>query len=235
MVEALETAAASQGVKLISDGINYFYAACLDPIGVMQSKLKHGWTPSSSDFSRYKGTTPTFSWAKLRNGTPLILDNSPEDVFNVLQRNSSLELWLLTINEVPPRHTTTGCTLFHTVCRSQLSESDKLAVIDKLVAQGHSPLTPSFTNEKAVSLATEASVRASLGRCMEWQPVAGRQWWWGPCFRQRARAALLVMNRLNGGWRAAGKAGLLFARDVRHEIIRHVARGEHVYVESSEK
>lgn len=165
-------------------------------------------------------------WAELRNGTPLTLDNSDGDVFNVAMRSNNADFWNLAIHELPHRHPGTGDTLFHAVCKSALSESGKLRVIERLKSMLHNPLTPNFVNQMAVSLAREVSVRHAIEQYMQWQPIKERMWWWGPCFRLRAVAVLLVLYRHN-----RGKCGWnVVPREVRIMIVKCLAREEFTYV-----
>jgi hypothetical protein len=57
-------------------------------------------------------------WAQLRNGVPLLFDESEHDVFNALSRSNSVNLWMWASCEPDmQRHPKTGDTVLHLLCR----------------------------------------------------------------------------------------------------------------------
>jgi hypothetical protein len=168
-----------------------------DPVGSMTWCVSYGAKPSKTAFAAYVGDLPLVRWSRLRNGWPLLLDDSENDVFNALERSRRVQLWQWASSELPHQHPVTGDTVFHLLCRTNaLPLTGRMQVLADLKAHHRNPLTPNYRNELCIEFTSDAELRKSLQEYMCWQPDKRVMEWFGPFFQRRAWALLLVRNRL---------------------------------------
>jgi hypothetical protein len=118
-----------------------------------------------------------------------------------------------------PRHPLTGDTMLHVAARTNN------AVLMRACFDSHqNPLLRNRYLLLAVESATDAAMRAELHRYSLWRPTELVTRWFGPYFRGRARAWLLVCAR----WSRDGTRNV--ARDVQLLIVRFVAAAEETFV-----
>jgi hypothetical protein len=88
----------------------------------------------------------------LRNGVPLLFDESEDDVFNALSRSNSVDLWIWASCEPGfQQHSKTGDTVLHLLCRTEsLNSEEKMTVLSTLKKDFRNPLIPNFENELAI-------------------------------------------------------------------------------------
>ncbi len=191
-----------------------------DPIGCMKMLVQLGL--EVDDFSR--GWRSTVHWARLRNGRRLHFDGSARDVFNQLSKSRDDDLWIWASREPCfQQHPTTGDTVLHLLARTdKLSSDQKMKVFAALKEDFRNPLIPNFQNERAIDLTSDPVLKAELAKYMEWQPNRWAMHWFGPLFRKRAFALLLVLKRYPRA----------YVKDIRHLLVKYVARAEHIYVPS---
>jgi hypothetical protein len=205
----------------------------LDPIGSLVWCARLGAYSSRREFAEHWTRNKMPSWAFLRNGRRLLLDNSAHDVFGSLQRCRNVELWVWASSELPHQHPLTGDTVFHLLCRSDsLTTEEKLDVLADLRRHHRNPLTPNYRNELCVELTNDAELKKALQSYMCWQPERLVMEWFGPFFQQRAWALLLVCKRLKSE-HPKRLAGL--NRDIRYLLVKYASRLEHIYVPSKLK
>lgn len=196
-----------------------------DPVGSFAMCQKLGvamrsfWSSDIDHLcSRYRDES---IWSHLRNGLPLKLDDSEDDVFNALERCDRVRLWIYASREPCfQQHPLTGDTVLHLLCRTEkLSLYQKLDVLDELKRDFRNPLIPNFKGERAIDLACASALKREIARYMEFQ---GNRWvmhWYGPAFRKRAFALLLVMKRL----------GVNANKEERELLIRYLTKVEFIY------
>ncbi len=191
-----------------------------DPIGCMKMHVQLGF--EVDDFSL--GWDSTVRWARLRNGRRPHFDGSVKDVFIQLSRSINKDLWILASREPCfQQHPKTGDTVFHLLARTdKLSSDQKMNVFAALKKDFRNPLIPNFQNERAIDLTSDPVLKAELAKYMEWQPNRWAMHWFGPLFRKRAFALLLVLKRYPRA----------YVKDIRHLLVKYVARAEHIYVTS---
>ncbi len=191
-----------------------------DPIGCMKMQVQLGL--EVDDFSR--GWDSTVRWARLRNGRRLHFDGSAGDVFNQLSKSRKEDLWILASREPCfQQHPTTGDTVLHLLARTaNLSSDEKIDIFAALKKDFRNPLIPNFQNERAIDLTSDPVLKAELAKYMEWQPNRWAMHWFGPLFRKRAFALLLVLKRYPRA----------YVKDIRHLLVKYLARAEHIYVPS---
>ncbi len=192
-----------------------------DPIGSMTIRIKLGLDVSnfSTRFSDAK-----FNWALLRNGKKQFLDGSANDVFNLLSQSKDPKLWILASREPCfPQHPNTGDTVLHLLSRTdKLSSKQRMEVLAALKNDFRNPLIPNFNNKRAIDLTSDPALKVELAKYMEWQPHRSVMHWYGPLFRERAFALLSVLKRYPRA----------YVKDVRHLLVKHLAKVEHIYVPS---
>ncbi len=191
-----------------------------DPIGCMKMQVQLGL--EVEDFLH--GWDSTVHWARLRNGRRLHFDGSHGDVFNRLSESASDNLWILASREpCLQQHCTTGDTVLHLLARTdKLSSDQKMKVFAALKKDFRNPLIPNFRNERAIDLTSDPVLKAELAKYMEWQPNRWAMHWFGPVFRGRAFALLLVLKRYPR----------VYIKDIRYLLLKYLARVEHIYVPS---
>jgi ankyrin repeat protein len=206
-----------------------------DPVGSLTCATEHGASVSDNDFAVgvFDGEwSHAVLWADLRNGLPILLDDSDNDAFRALLESKDAKLWKWASSELPHQHPTTGDTVFHVLCRSEaLNVSDKLAVLADLRLHYRNPLTPNYRNELCVQLAKEPELKKALQEYACWQPYWQAMEWFGPLFQKRAFALLLVCYRLKA------KHPKLLAglnRDIRHLLVKYASGVEYIYVPSKQ-
>jgi hypothetical protein len=59
--------------------------------------------------------TPEMNWSMLRNGFPLLFDESQHDVFNALSRSNSVNLWIWAACE-PDKKDIRGLVTLFCIC-----------------------------------------------------------------------------------------------------------------------
>jgi hypothetical protein len=206
-----------------------------DPVGSATSAVEHGVILSLSKFAQNASSGKWSSaqgWAHLRNGKPIRLDDSQNDVFRTLVRSADAELWKWASSELPHQHQITGDTVFHLLCRTEaLPIKQKLAVLADLKKHYRNPLTPNYRNELCVQLAKEPELKNALQQYTCWQPHRLAMEWFGPLFQKRAFAVLLVCYRLKT-MHPKVLAGL--NRDIRHLLVKYASRVEYIYVPSKQ-
>ncbi len=191
-----------------------------DPIGCMKMLVQLGL--GVKDFSH--GWDSLVDWARLRNGRRLHFDGSVKDVFNQLSQSRQEDLWIWASREPCfQQHPTTGDTVLHLLARTDnLSSDEKMKVFAALKKDFRNPLIPNFQNERAIDLTSDPVLKAELAKYMEWQPNRWAMHWFGPLFRKRAFALLLVLKRYPRA----------YVKDIRHLLVKYLARAEHIYVPS---
>ncbi len=194
-----------------------------DPIGSMTMHIQLGcYVYSFSDFGA--GANANFLWASLRNGEKQSFDRSSDDIFNVLSESNDPELWIVASSEPCfQQHPKTGDTVFHMLSRTDnLSSEQKMEVFAALKKDYRNPLIPNFQNKRAIDLTSDFALKVELARYMEWQPNRWVMKWYGPFFRKRAFALLLVLKRYPRA----------YVKDIRHLLVKYLAKAEHIYVPS---
>ncbi len=209
------------------------YSPDKDPIGALTWCVRFGGIPNPRNFSESIDSDWSVAqvWADLRLGLPLPLDNSSHDVFLALERSSDVQLWKWASSEQHmQRHPITGDTVFHLLCRSgALNLQGKLEVLADLKAHYRNPLTPNYRNELCIDLTANDVLRNELRAYMCWQPLKLVMEWFGPGFRPRAWALLLVCHRLKCE-HPRRLAGL--DRAMCHLLVTYLTKIEHIYVPS---
>ncbi len=202
------------------------YIAASDPMRSLSIRSENGLGGALIfDAPQFQYTS---RWTGLRTGEPFVLDGSARDVYQVLATAADVRLWKWASNELPQQHPLTGDTLFHALCRNTaLSVSDKLAVLADLKSYHRNPLAPNRKGELCVELAKEAELKQELGRYMTWQPNRFVTHWFGPLFRKRAFALLLVCNRMR---KEHPKRLSGISNDIRHLLVRYASKAELIYV-----
>jgi ankyrin repeat protein len=166
------------------------YTSNFDPIGSLVVATKFGRIATSNDFSisiAVNGVSE-LCWAQLRNGVPLLFDESEHDVFNALSRKNSVNLWILASCEPGfQQHPTTGDTVLHLLCRTEsLNTEEKMNVLSSLKKDFRNPLIPNFRNQlipnfrnqlipnfrnqRAIDLTNDPIVKAGLNAYMQFKP-----------------------------------------------------------------
>ena len=127
------------------------------------------------------------SFAHLRNGQPLLLDNSAADVFNALCESNKEELWILASREPDfGRHPLSGDTVLHLLARSTaLTTEQKLRVLENLKKDYRNPLIPNYKNKRAIDLTTDPVLKQQLAVYMEFRCDGRVLEWYGPMLRLR--------------------------------------------------
>jgi hypothetical protein len=192
-----------------------------DPIGAMTLNRELGKVILSSWFANNVDKAPEWAWALLRSGR-LLFDESPDDVFNGLERCNQVKLWIWASRESDmQRHPKTGETVLHLLARSDaLTTEQKLEVLAEVKKDFRNPLIPNFKNERAVDLTSDPVLKAELLKYMEFQAEKMVMRWYGPVFRERVFTMLLVLKRLHV---AANK-------DIRKLLAKYMSKVEHIYV-----
>jgi ankyrin repeat protein len=192
-----------------------------DPIGAMTLSRELGKEMYSSWFAVNVNSNPEWAWAYLRSGA-LRLDESPTDVFNALARCDQVKLWILASREPGfQQHPTTGETVLHLLARSNaLTTEQKLEVLAELKKDFRNPQIPNFKNQRAADLTSDPVLKAELLKYMEFQAEKMVMRWYGPVFRQRVFTMLLVLKRLNVGY-----------KDIRKLLAKYMSKVEHIYVQ----
>jgi ankyrin repeat protein len=209
-------------------------ASFQDPVGSFTCAVELGAPLGKNFFSHAILRTKTScagTWANLRNGQPLLLDGSEDDVFRSLVESKDAELWKWASSEpLMQQHPITGDTMFHLLCNTEaLTIEQKLVVLADLKLHYRNPLTPNYHNELCVQLAREPELKKALQEYACWQPHRLAMEWFGPLFQKRAFALLLVCYRLKA------KHPKLLAglnRDIRHLLVQYASRVEYIYVPS---
>ena len=194
-----------------------------DPIGNMAMRIQLGAAVKRfSDFERVKDAN--ILWASLRNGKKQCFDESEDDIFEVLYKRDDPMLWILASREPCfQQHPPTGDTVLHMLCRTDsLSFEQNMEVFAALKKDHRNPLIPNFNNERAIDLTSDPALKVELARYMEWQPHRSVMHWYGPLFRTRAFALLLVLKRYPRA----------YVKDVRHLLVKYLAKVEHIYIPS---
>ncbi len=192
-----------------------------DPIGKMAVLVQLGWRVK---MFRAVGFGANNLWARLRNGKKQLFDGSVRDVFNVLSESNDPKLWILASSEPCfQQHPKTGNTVLHLLSRTdKLNFDQKMEVLSALKKDYRNPLIPNFQNERAIDLTNDSALKVELARYMEWQPNRWAMKWYGPLFRERAFALLLVLKRYPRA----------YMKDIRHLLVKYLAKVEHIYVPS---
>ncbi len=194
-----------------------------DPIGNMAMRIQLGCDVYSfADF--VTGTDANILWAALRNGEKQRFDKSEDDIFNVVSEINDPKLWILASNEPCfQQHPKTGDTVLHLLSRTdKLSSEQKMEVLAALKKDYRNPLIPNFQNKRAIDLTSDSALKVELAKYMDWQPNRWVMKWYGPVFRKRAFALLLVLKRYPRA----------YVKDVRHLLVKYLAKVEHIYVPS---
>jgi hypothetical protein len=208
-----------------------------DPVGSLTCALEHGAVVSQRSFWGNvvrEDSLWTMSWAFLRTGEALCLDDQDGENFRAVLRSNDTRLWKWASSEPQmQQHPVTGDTVFHLLCRSEaLDVPSKLAVLADLRAQYRNPLVPNYRNELCVGLAKEPELMKALLEYACWQPHRLVMHWFGPLFQMRAWALLLVSYRMKKLYPKV-LAGL--NRDMRHLLVRYASRIEYIYVPSKQQ
>ncbi len=191
-----------------------------DPIGSMTMHIQLGLNVWTFPFS----AKHQINWAMLRNGCKQRFDRSNEDIFNVLSESNDPKLWILASSEPCfQQHPQTGDTVLHLLSRTEkLSSEQKMEVFAALKKDFRNPLIPNFQNKRAIDLTKDTALKVELAKFMEWQPNRWVMKWYGPFFRERAFALLLVLKRYPRA----------YVKDIRHLLVKYLAKVEHIYVPS---
>jgi hypothetical protein len=119
------------------------------------------------------------------------------------------------------RHPKTGDTVLHLLCRTEsLNTEERMTILSALKKDFRNPLIPNFRNEPAIDLTNDPILKADLNTYMQFKPKRRVMQWFGPLFRKRVFAFLLVLKRLKMG----------VYKDVRLLLIKYMSKGEHIYV-----
>lgn len=212
---------------------SHHYLSTSDPLGTMDLQVQlGGFSQKSDDFvvRVSKRGRSKECWSKLRNGCPLLYGMTSFDrfdVFEALCASGSVLLWILASREPGFQiHPHTGDTIFHLLCRSQaLKTEEKIEILTELKRDFRNPLIPNFRNERAIDLCKEPELKEKLSCYMLFQPQRLVMNWFGPFFRMRVVALLLVLKR----FRVAAN------KDVRLLLIRSLAKVEVIYVRSDKR
>ncbi len=194
-----------------------------DPIGCMTMRIQLSCDVYSfADF--VAGTDANILWAALRNGEKQRFDRSDDDIFNVLSGSNDPKLWILASSEPCfQQHPKTGDTVLHLLSRTdKLNSGQKMEVFAALKKDYRNPLIPNFQNKRAIDLTSDSALKAELAKYMDWQPNRWVMKWYGPLFRERAFALLLVLKRYPRA----------YLKDIRHLLVKYLAKVEHIYVPS---
>ena len=114
--------------------------------------------------------------------------------------------------------------MFHVLCRTdKLTTENKLKVLAELKKDFRNPLIPNFKNKRAIDLTNDPVVKKELSTYMEFKTHRLVMRWYGPVFRERVFAMLLVLKRLFGG---------LASKDIRFMLAKQLSMVEHIYVPS---
>jgi hypothetical protein len=191
-----------------------------DPIGAMTLNRELGKQLTVRWFAANVDKAPEWAWACLRSGA-LLLDESRNDVFNALGNCKQVKLWIWASREPGfQQHPKTGETVLHLLARSDaLTTEQKLEVLAELKKDFRNPLIPNFKNQRAVDLTSDPLLKAELLKYMEFQANRWVMHWYGPLFRQRVFTMLLVLKRLNVGY-----------KDIRKLLAKYMSKVEHIYV-----
>jgi hypothetical protein len=200
--------------------------ASADPIGSMVVGAKFGMTVVDHDFAVWVAVNRPFErcWAGSRNGLPLCFDQSETDVFNALAKSNNVELWIACSYEPGfQQHPKTGDTVLHLLCRTDsLRLEDKMVVLTTLKRDFRNPLIPNFRNQLASDLTSDPILRSELNTYMKFKANKHVMKWFGPLFRKRVFAFLLVLKRLQSD----------MCKDVRLLLIKYMSKVEYIYVPS---
>ncbi len=197
------------------------FSSFRDPIGSMTIQLG---CDVYSFLDLGAGGVANILWAALRNGKKQRFDGSGRDIFNVLSESKDPELWILASSEPCfQQHPKTGDTVLHLLSRTdKLSIEQKMEVFAALKKDCRNPLIPNFQNKRAIDLTRDPALKVELAKYMEWQPNRWVMKWYGPVFRERAFALLLVLKRYPRA----------YVKDIRHLLVKYSARVEYIYVPS---
>jgi ankyrin repeat protein len=204
-----------------------------DPVGILSFVVELGATVFPSNFGvmllRGRAWPASQHWASLRNGKPLLLDESDDDAFGALLTSSDAALWKWASSEPQmQQHPITGDTIFHLLCETEaLDVQAKLVVLKDLKRRYRNPLVPNRFNGLCVALAREPELKKALQEYACWQPQRRVMEWFGPLFQKRAWTVLLVCYRLKAP-DPKKLAGL--NRDIRHLLVKYASRVEYIYV-----
>jgi hypothetical protein len=100
-------------------------------------------------------------------------------------------------------------------------------VLADLKSRHRNPLVPNCRNERCTDLTTDVALKKELQSYMCWQPHMLAMDWFGPCFRPRAFALLLVCHRLKA---EHSKRLAQLNKDVRNLLVKYLAKIEYLYV-----
>ncbi len=191
-----------------------------DPIGSLMMLVQLGL---SVKIFGHGGVDANIQWAKLRKGMQLF-DGSDDDIFSVLSESNDSKLWILASSEPCfQQHPKTGDTVFHLLSRTDhLSSKQKMEVFAALKKDYRNPLIPNFKNKRAIDLTNDSALKVELAKYMDWQPNRWVMKWYGPLFRERSFALLLVLKRYPRA----------YVKDIRHLLVKYLAKVEHIYVPS---
>ncbi len=192
------------------------FSSSQDPIGSMTMRFQL-WCDVVKFHNFETGTSANCLWASLRNG-------KNDDIFNVLSESNDPKLWILASSEPCfQQHPNTRDTVLHLLSRTKkLSFEQKIEVFAALKKDYRNPLIPNFQNKRAIDLTNDTALKVELAKYMEWQPNRWVMKWYGPLFRERAFALLLVLKRYPRA----------YVKDVRHLLVKYLAKVEHIYVPS---
>jgi hypothetical protein len=75
-----------------------------------------------------------------------------------------------------------------------------MTVLSALKKDFRNPLIPNFRNQRAIDLANDPILKADIITCMQFRLKRKVMQWFGPLFRKRVFAFLLVLKRLKMGF-----------------------------------
>lgn len=203
-----------------------------DPLGAMTEKTLYDNEPVKSFFDECvrknaSGSFPAaYVWAMMRHSGGLCFDDGPSsDCFRVLGKKNSVELWRLVADELGSlRHPITEDTLLHVAARVNSIDAVRVCMTRYV-----NPLLRNKTGDLPSDVTTEKEIREEIQRYSCWRPKRKVTIWYGPYFRSRARAFLLVCER----WRRKGIR--IVNKDEQNSILMRLAACEETFVRNLKK
>jgi ankyrin repeat protein len=208
-----------------------------DPLGVMQATQLPGQALSWGSIHVpiiHVDISPELLWTFMRSGLSLVPINiffdlsDPENdnrdlfaqaLFDYIAKCSDVRLWRLVEMELRTfRQGVHGNTLLHVA-----AETGRMDVLKMLMDRKINPLISNRSGYLAIDVASNGEVKLLLREYMLWKPLRDQTDWYGPLFRKRAIALLLVILRME---KRFGKFGSLF----KVSMLKYMAAIEPAYL-----
>lgn len=191
---------------------------CPDPIGAMAYAVQFGFSCNSESLrDAVAGSNPaSYCWALLRFDAAFVYDNSDRDFFRVMASCADARLWWLVAAELlVTRYPVSMDTLLHVAARANNADAVRACCSHMI-----NPLLRNNAGELAVDCTTDKAVRALLVKYATWRPDTRVTHWFGPYFRGRARAWLLVCQH----WRSTRVRAV--QREMQLRVVYYIAQAE---------